>query len=62
MFVSSVPLKILDKFDLTQKKCNISRNQYSDIIVFKKGYKLNKNEDKFISILKNVVSDLEQNN
>lgn len=62
MFVSSVPLKILDKFDLTQKKCNISRNQYSDIIVFKKGYKLNKNEDKFISILKNVVNDLEQNN
>lgn len=58
MYASPIPQEILDKFFLTQKKCILHNNNYNDIIIFKKGYKFNKNDKAFLETLKNIIKTL----
>jgi DNA-binding transcriptional LysR family regulator len=56
MWVSPMPEAILSNFSLVQKECDMSKNQYKDILIYRKGYHLS-NEDKlFIEKLKKTVA------
>lgn len=58
MWVSPVPEKDLKKFNLVQKKCNMSKNKYKDLLIFKKGYKLTSDDEAFVKILKRVIDEI----
>ncbi len=53
MWVSPVPQELLDRYDLVQKKCVDNKKIYKDILIYKRGYKLNDLDKKFIECLSN---------
>lgn len=40
MWVSPIPDNYLEQYGLVQRKCNISNNQYKDLLLYRKGYQL----------------------
>jgi DNA-binding transcriptional LysR family regulator len=51
MWVSPAPQDLLTRYNLVQKDCPDNKKVYRDLLIYKKGYKLNKLEKKFITAL-----------
>ncbi len=51
MWVSSIPQRLLDRYDLIQKKCPDNTRIYKDLLVHRKGYKLSELDNMFITEL-----------
>ncbi len=51
MWVSPVPENLLKKYNLIQKKCVENKKIYKDVLIYKKGYKLNELDRRFITEL-----------
>ncbi len=51
MWVSPAPQRILERYNLVQKKCGDNKKVYKDILIYKKGYKLTKLDRQFITAL-----------
>ena len=51
MWVSSAPKKVLDRYNLVQKKCIDNRKVYKDLLIYQTGYKLTKIDKQFITEL-----------
>ncbi len=51
MWVSSAPKKVLDRYNLVQKKCIDNKKVYKDVLIYQTGYKLTKIDKKFITEL-----------
>lgn len=48
MWVSPVPKRLLDKYNLVQKKCSQNKKIYRDMLIYRKGYKLSELDRRFI--------------
>ena len=55
MWVSPMPKDVLKCFSLVQKPCNLSKNKYKDILIFRKGYTFSEEDQLFIAKLKDTV-------
>ena len=51
MWVSPAPQKVLDRFNLVQRKCVDNKKVYKDVLIYKNGYKLTKLDKQFITEL-----------
>jgi hypothetical protein len=51
MWVSPVPEKLLDRYNLVQRKGSDNKKIYKDVLIYKKGYKLSKLDRQFITEL-----------
>ena len=51
MWVSPAPQRILERYNLVQKKCGDNKKVYKDVLIYKKGYKLTKLDREFITAL-----------
>ena len=51
MWVSPAPQKVLDRFNLVQRKCVDNKKVYKDVLIYKNGYKLTKMDKQFITEL-----------
>lgn len=51
MWVSPAPQKLLERYNLVQRKCNENKKVYKDILIYKNGYKLSKLDKEFITQL-----------
>ncbi len=51
MWVSPASQKVLDRYDLVQKKCVDIKKVYKDILIYREGYKLTKLDKQFITAL-----------
>lgn len=60
MWTSPTPSNILNTMPLVEKECNVSNNLYKDVLIYKKGYKLDRQEKLFVSIVKKVVQKLKK--
>lgn len=52
MWVSPIPKQMLDKFNLTEISKTGNDKEYQDVIIYRKGHKITKLEQKFIDIVK----------
>ncbi|MBS3994660.1 MAG: LysR family transcriptional regulator [Alkaliphilus sp.] len=55
MLVSPMLQNVLLGFSLVQKQCNIPKNKYKDILVFRRGYHLSNEEALFIQKLRDTI-------
>lgn len=51
MWVSTAPQSLLERYNLVQKKCDVNKKVYKDVLIYKKGYKLTKLDRQFITAL-----------
>ncbi len=51
MWVSPVPCDILQKYNIVERDCKENQKIYKDVLIYKKGYKLNNLDKKFIKEL-----------
>lgn len=51
MWVSSVPKKLLERFNLVQIPCKYNNKIYRDVLIYREGYKLSKLDNDFITEL-----------
>ena len=51
MWVSPTPEKLLNKYNLVQRKCIENKKIYKDVLIYKKGYKLTELDNAFIKEL-----------
>lgn len=51
MWVSPAPKKLLERYNLVQRKCNENKKVYKDLLIYKNGYKLSKLDKEFITQL-----------
>lgn len=51
MWVSPAPQKVLDRYNLVQKRCNDNKKIYKDVLIYPKEYKLTNLDNKFITEL-----------
>ena len=58
MFVSPLPHDVLTRFNLVEIDCNMSENLYTDMLICKEGYQLNKLDTSFINHIRNTISKL----
>lgn len=57
MWASPTPASILNTMPLVQKICEIKDNSYKDVIIRRKGYKLNNQEKLFVHSVKKVIGE-----
>ena len=57
MWVSPVPEKILERFNLTQKHCRFNCRKYKDVLIYRKDYKLTDLDKQFIDEVIKVSKD-----
>ncbi|MHB1151927.1 MAG: LysR family transcriptional regulator [Eubacteriales bacterium] len=55
---SPIPCDLLNLYGLVQRKCEIANNQYKDLCIYRKGYKLTELDKKFISKLYDAKNDV----
>ncbi len=60
MWTSPTPANILNTMPLVEKKCNVENNRYKDVLIYRRGYKLNRQEKLFVTIVKKVVKKLQR--
>jgi DNA-binding transcriptional LysR family regulator len=48
MWVSPIPKKLLERYDLTQRKCSVPNHQCKDVLIYPKGYKFTTLDKKLI--------------
>lgn len=58
MWVSPMPSRIMDQFDLVQKSCKGFHNQYLDLLIYRKGYQKSKEDKLFIQELEKMVKEI----
>ncbi len=51
MWVSPAPQKLLERYNLVQRKCKENKKVYKDVLIYKNGYKLSKLDKEFITQL-----------
>lgn len=51
MWVSPTPDKILERYNLVQRKCTDNQRKYKDVLIYKKDYKLSQMDRDFITAL-----------
>ena len=51
MWVSPAPQKVLDRYNLVQRKCVDNKKVYKDVLIYKNGYKLTNLDKRFITEL-----------
>ena len=51
MWVSPASQKVLDRYDLVQRKCVDNKKVYKDVLIYREGYKLTKLDKQFITDL-----------
>lgn len=51
MWVSPAPQKLLDRYNLVQRKCVDNTRRYKDVLIYREGYKLSKLDRQFITAL-----------
>lgn len=51
MWVSPAPKKLLERYNLVQRKCKENKKVYKDVLIYKNGYKLSKLDKEFITQL-----------
>ncbi len=51
MWVSPTPQKMLDRYNLVQKKCIDNKKIYKDVLIYREGYKLSNLDKQFITAL-----------
>lgn len=59
MWTSPTPANILNTMPLVEKKCNMENNLYKDVLIYRNGYKPNRQEMLFISKVKKVIQKLQ---
>ena len=58
MWTSPTPANILTSMPLVEKKCNVADNHYKDVLIYRRGYRLSRQEKLFMNIVKRVISRL----
>ncbi len=58
MWTSPTPANILNTMPLVEKKCNVEHNRYKDVLIYKNGYKMSRQEKHFMSHVKKVIQKL----
>lgn len=58
MWTSPTPSNILNEMPLVEKKCNTKDNRYKDVLIYKEGYKLKKQEKMFVKKIIEEISKL----
>ena len=58
MWTSPTPANILNSTPLVEKKCNVADNHYKDVLIYRRGYRLSRQEKLFMNIVKRVISRL----
>lgn len=58
MWTSPTPPSILNTMPLVEKKCNLKNNSYKDVLIYRNGYRLTRQEKLFVSRVKNVIQKL----
>lgn len=51
MWVSPAPQKLLDRYNLVQRKCEDNKKVYKDVLIYRNGYKLSRLDRQFITEL-----------
>lgn len=51
MWVSPTPQKLLDRYNLVQRKCEDNKKVYKDVLIYRNGYKLSQLDRQFITEL-----------
>ena len=51
MWVSPTPQKLLDRYNLAQRKCKDNQKVYKDVLIYRNGYKLSRLDRQFITEL-----------
>lgn len=59
MWVSPIPQDILDRYNLVELECSDIINEYKDVLIYRNGYKLTKNDSEFLTHLCNVKREVE---
>ena len=60
MWTSPTPINILNTMPLVEKKCNVENNKYKDVLIYRNGYKMNRQEKLFVNIVKKVINKLQK--
>lgn len=55
MWVSPMPKDALNRFELVQKRCDLNKNSYKDILIFRSGYQLSDADKSFCDKLQQAV-------
>lgn len=58
MWVSPLPQKLLDRYNLVQRRCRISNNSFKDVLIYTHGYKLSTTDKLFLNKLYEVKNEL----
>lgn len=61
MWVSPIPKDILDRYNLVELECSDLSNEYKDVLIYRNGYKLTKNDTEFLTHLCIVKREVEEN-
>jgi DNA-binding transcriptional LysR family regulator len=56
MWTSPVPKEVLSMFSLAQKKTNLPNNKQRDCLIFRKGYKFNAEDRRFVDKLNETIN------
>jgi len=57
MWVSPIPKRILDQYNLVIKNCPDNKKRYKDVLIYKKGYNFTELDTKFISQVNKSISE-----
>ena len=60
MWVSPMPADLLEHLGLVQKKCNMAKNKYKDILIYRKGHHLTKYDKEFVEILNDMIQKVSE--
>lgn len=58
MWVSPMPKDVLKRFSLVQKDCNLTKNKYKDVLIFKNGYHFTREDEMFLEKLQSSVNEV----
>jgi len=58
MWASPTPQSVFDTYPLVQKNCDFPDNEYRDVLIYRKGYRLSKTDRLFISKVNEIVEAL----
>lgn len=58
MWASPTPQAVFDTYPLVQKDCYFPDNEYKDVLIYRKGYRLTRQDRLFISKLSEIVETL----
>ena len=59
MWASPTPRKVLEGFPLIQKRCRLPDNRYTDALIYRKGYRLTREDRLFIEKVRAAVAEFQ---